>query len=106
MQIYSLSSAVFSLIGAAFVFLSFVLSNFVEYLFAVGLIFLLVGAYISFRAIVYKETGKIKFIGVSVLVAVLLVIVLVAPFHIVRLITWVKNWPIMEELFSRMRGME
>ena len=103
MQIHSLSSAVFSFIGIMFIGLSFILSNFVEYLFAVGLIFLFGGAYISFRAIVYKETGKVKFIGIVVFFLALLIIVLAAPFHIVRLFIWVKNWPIIEELLLRMR---
>ncbi|OCA92305.1 hypothetical protein [Pseudobacillus wudalianchiensis] len=103
MQVHSLSSVIFSFIGVMFVGLSFVLSNFVEYLLAVGFIFLLIGAYVSFRAIVYREAGKMKFIGLVVFFSVLLVIVLVVPFHIVRLFTWVKNWSIIEELLLRMR---
>ncbi|MEK4028532.1 MULTISPECIES: hypothetical protein [Bacillaceae] len=103
MQIYSLSSVIFSFIGMLFVGLSFILSNFVEYLFAVGMIFLLVGAFVSLKAMTYQETGYVKFVSMAVFFLTLLIVVMVAPFHIVRLFTWVKNWPMIEELFLRMK---
>ncbi|WP_338751170.1 hypothetical protein [Bacillus sp. FJAT-52991] len=103
MQIYSLSSFIFALIGAMFVELSLVLENFVEYVFAIGLLFLSGGILVSVGAVRNRETGWLKWGAVVIFFLILLLVVLLAPFHFVRLLVWVKNWPIfemMERMFA------
>ncbi|KZN98601.1 hypothetical protein, partial [Pseudobacillus badius] len=106
MQIYSLSSVLFTLIGAVFAGLSFLLTDFVEYLFAVSLLFMLGGVLAGYKAILYKEAGKMKFVGIALFFLILFVIVLAAPFHIVRMLIWIRNWPIIEEFILRMTEAE
>ncbi|WP_203362950.1 hypothetical protein [Bacillus sp. REN10] len=98
MQIYSLSSFIFALIGAMFVEMSFVLENFVEYVFAIGLVFLVAGVLVSLGAMRNGETGWLKWGGVAIFFLMLLLIVWLSPLHFVRLVVWVKNWPIFEML--------
>ncbi|KAB7705948.1 hypothetical protein F9802_12850 [Bacillus aerolatus] len=102
MKIYSMSSVVFAIIGLLFIGLSFVLQNFVEFLLVVGLAFLVAGVVVSVKAISRGEKGNVKFIAIAAFFSISLVIILVVPFHIVRVFTWVKNWPIIEELLRRM----
>ncbi|MFK2824615.1 hypothetical protein QYG89_02740 [Bacillus sp. B190/17] len=103
MQIYSLSSIAFSFIGMLFIGLSFVLSHFNEYLFAMGLIFSLAGVVVSVRAITKGETGIVKYIAIAAFGLVNLTVIWAAPFHYIQLFTWVKNWPIIEQLLVRIR---
>ncbi|WP_100401886.1 hypothetical protein [Bacillus sp. FJAT-42315] len=106
MQIYSLSSFVFSLIGAMFVGVSFVLENFVEYVFALGLVFLGAGMLVSVGAFRNGDIGWLKWVAVAIFFGVLLLVVLVEPFHFVRLLVWVKNWPVFEMLERMFAGKD
>ncbi|KKB34796.1 hypothetical protein [Bacillus thermotolerans] len=105
MQIYSLSAAAFFFLGLLFTALSFLLSNFVEYLFVIGLIFMLAGAVTAFKAMAAAEAGKTKYVVITAFFSILFVIAMTAPFHFVRVVMWIKNSPIIQQLVERMEQL-
>ena len=66
-------------------------ANFNELIGLIGLISCLFGVVFSYVAIAKKEKGSLKYISITSFFLVLLWMVLLEPFQLIRILTWMKN---------------
>ncbi|MDI2588807.1 hypothetical protein OR571_17300 [Psychrobacillus sp. NEAU-3TGS] len=91
MKRFSLISIFFMLLGFLFFTVNWIIEDYFEPLILAGFIFILIGALFCFIAISKKEAGGTKYITLVSFFLILFLVVWFEPFHVIRMMTWLKN---------------
>ena len=91
MKRFSILSIALMMIGLLLFGLNRIIEVYSEPIILFGFISFLIGIVLSFIAIVKREEGTLKFISPISFFVVMFLITWFEPFHVLRMITWLKN---------------
>lgn len=91
MKVFSKMSISFIFVGLLTFSLNWIIEGYFEPIAIISTLFLLVGMIGSFIAIFKKEVGSIKYISLTIIFLILLLITWFKPFQVLRILTWLKN---------------
>ena len=91
MKRFSVLSIVFNVIGIIIYGINRMTGEYAEPFILFGFISLFITIILGFIAIARNETGRLKYISISLAFVVLGVLTWTEPFQIVRVMTWLKN---------------
>ncbi|MFJ7970899.1 hypothetical protein [Psychrobacillus sp. NPDC096389] len=90
-KLFSKWSIFFIVLGLISLGANWLIDGYSELLVLIGAIFLFIGVIFSYIAISKKEKGNMKFISLTSFFIILFIVSLFEPFHIIRIMTWLKN---------------